>query len=187
MSVKDREVEALRRRNKKDRDDHARAIAAKNAELKALRESWELFDTFPHLHRLVLLLDKVRSADTTLRSPAGSGSPAAEPVTQPERGIFPDADRARTARANRRLGALADDLEQWMGPKGALVDDEIPDISRPRCHNPACPGRLIPQAFDQQICFECKIPFTEFRPAEPRRCWTRGCPFRGKSGQCPHG
>lgn len=187
---KDDQIQALNRRNKKDRDDHAREIAAKNAELKALRESWELLDTFPNLENFLRWLHKIRDASSNLRSASydsrsapGFGDPTGDQAQRPNR------DRARIRDVNGQIAHWTEKLEEEMSPKGPLVDEEIPDVSRPRCFNPECPARFTPQSFDLEICAECKIAFTEFREPEARwRCWRRTCKNYGKRqpDDCAH-
>lgn len=183
---KDDQIQALNRRNRKDRDDHAKAVAAKNEQLRTLRESWELLDTFPNLENFLRWLHKIRDAAGPLRSATYQPGKSADSTSPAERGAFPDRDRHRLAYVNRKIGEWTETLEGEVTPKGSLVDDEIPDVAKPRCYNPDCPARLIPQAFDREICMECKEAFTEHRPYSSKRCWVRDCDEYGKTNQCQH-
>lgn len=181
---KDDQIQALNRRNRKDRDDHAKTMAAKNEQLRALRESWELLDTFPNLEDFLRWLHKIRDAAGPLRSPTYQPGKSASTTTQPER--YDEPDRKRLDQVNDDIKHWTEKLQKRLSPKGPLVDDEIPDVSKPRCYNPECPARLMPQAFDQEICFDCKVAFTEFRPYSSKRCWNRDCDQYGKTNQCQH-
>lgn len=181
----DRQVESLKRRLKTERDTHAKTVAAKNRELAALRDSWQLFDVFPNLEDLLVWLHKIRDAASPLK-PA-SYEVRSKGVSDPtgSSAVAPNADRSRVERVNRDLAAWTARLADYLAPKGRLVDDEI-SVVRPRCFNPECPARLIPQAFDQEQCYECKMEFTAFREKPLRRCWTRSCAMYGLTGQCDH-
>lgn len=184
----DRQVESLRARLVKEQQEHAKTVAAKNRELRALRDRWELLDTFPALEEFLTWLHKVRDAGSVLKPTSYEvrGSGVSDPTGVTAAGVSPD--RSRVESVNRDIEYWTTSLRRRLSPKGPLVDDEIPDVSKPRCHNPECPARLIAQGFDQEICFECKIPFTEFRPSDVKtvRCWTRGCVEYGKAGRCLH-
>jgi hypothetical protein len=182
---RDDQIERLQRRNRKNLDDHAKTVNAKNEEIRALRDAWELFDTYPALQAFLVWLHKIRDAAGPLRSPTYQPGRSAEVTSPAERGAFPDRDRSRLEYVNRKIEGWTQTLEDEISPKGPLVDDEIPEVSKPVCHNPACPARFLSQAFDQEICYDCKTPFTEHRPPQ-RRCWTRDCPFYGKSNACLH-
>ncbi len=187
---KDDQIAALQRRNKADREDHAKTIAAKNAELRALRDAWELLDTYPALEDFLRWLHKIRDASSNLRSASydsrsapGFGDPTGDQARRP------NSDRRRIEDVNKSLEHWTGKLEEKLGPKGPLVDEEIPDISKPRCFNPNCPARLRPQGFDLEICADCKIPFTEFRDPHTK-CWKTECAekldrSRGHLGACP--
>lgn len=183
-----RQVESLRARLVKEQQEHAKTVAAKNSELRTLRDSWELFDTFPGLENLLTWLHKVRDAGSVLKpsSYEARGSGVSDPTGRFVASNSPDL--SRIVQVNRDIDFWTRSLQHRLSPKGPLVDDEIPDLVKPRCHNPECPARLIAQAFDQEICYECKNPFTEFRPSDVKtvRCWTRGCVEYGKAGRCLH-
>jgi hypothetical protein len=190
VSSKDRQIQALQRRLQTERAEHRQTLNAKNTELRALRDAWELFDTYPQLQNLLVWLHKIRDAAGPLRSPTFQPGHSADTVTAAERGAFPDRDRNRLSYINRKIEGWVEVLEAELSPKGRLVDDEIENTDpRPRCHNTQCPARLIPQAFDQEICYECKDAFTEHRPFTAK-CWKTECAgklqrSRGHLGACP--
>lgn len=190
VSAKDRQIESLKRRNHKDRESYERTIAAKNAELRALRDAWELLDTYPALENFLRWLHKIRDASSNLRSASydsrsapGFGDPTGDQARRP------NSDRRRIADVNESLRFWTGKLEEKLGPKGPLLDEEIPDVSKPRCFNPDCPARLRPQGFDLEICADCKVAFTEFRDPHTK-CWRSECAeklnrSRGHLGACP--
>ena len=183
MSVQ--QVKSLQRRLNQERAEHAKTVAAKNDEIRALRDTWELFDTFPALKHFFSWLHKIRDAAGPLRSSTYQTGHAAEWMTASERGIFFDPDRSRVTRTNNDIEFWTSQLEERLSPRGRVVDDEVPDVSKPVCENPDCPAKFIPQSFDQEICYECKIPFTEFRSKQVKeRCWRRECEPRGHTGPC---
>lgn len=183
---KDDQIQALQRRLKAEREDHQRVVNAKNTELRALRDAWELFDTYPALQGLLVWLHKIRDAAGPLRSPSYQTGHSADTTTQPERGISVDADRSRVERVRSDLAYWTGKLEQRLAPKGKLVDSEHGENPPPVCHNPECPAKWIPQSFDREICMDCKDAFTEHRPKASNRCWSRECGEYGRTGRCQH-
>ena len=99
----DRQVASLKRRLETERDSHAKTVAAKNRELAALRDSWQLFDVFPNLEDLLVWLHKIRDAASPLK-PA-SYEVRSKGVSDPTgaAAASPHSDRSRVERVNRDL------------------------------------------------------------------------------------
>lgn len=57
------------------------------------------------------------------------------------------------------------------------------DVEAPRCFNPVCDTRFVPQAFDRRACRECGEVFGTYRDPNDR-CTRRVCSPQGHTGQC---
>lgn len=185
----EREVSSLRDQIARMKRSHTETINAKNHQLEEARLGDVLFEvgtSFPHFRDLVTLLRKAHTAAVPLRSPTGDGR-STSMVTPLESGASTRVDRDRVDDINDLMKKLVDRIQEKISPKGPLED-----IYRPQCWNPDCPSRAAHQAIDRTECISCSQPFGRYKPLNDltrpadMRCWTRGCPHRGKIDQCVH-
>lgn len=190
-SALEHENKSLRDRIARMTDSHRKTINAKNQALAEARLGdvlFEISDTFPSFPALVTQLRGAQLAAAPLRSPTGDGRSTSTP-TPLESGASTRRARAQAREINKKLARLVDHLRELVGnPDTSLIED----VYRPQCWNATCPSRGIFQAFDRTECITCDEAFGRYKPLNDltqlasQRCWTQGCPFRGKTNRCIH-